>query len=232
MDVFKVVRPRALGDLIAYEADPNYCRESGVYLAGSGAARLFPQFAVLGAILTGTAVVTAGAVVSASGGTPGNGAIGTVTADAGAMEGEYLQVFLEPGSDAGVFELLRPDGMLDGTGKVGVAYDGMLNFTQADGANDFVEGDKRPIVVTRAAPIVKYVPIDFAGVDGRQVAAGVNLFGTQAPDGTDGDGVVERRGPSIVRAEELAWPVGATSAQKLVATRQLEALGILVRNSG
>jgi hypothetical protein len=70
---------------------------------------------VIGKIDEGAVTVTPGAVVSASGGTPGNGSIGTVTSDAGAQEGTYQQVFIDSGSNVGTFEIVRPDGTVAST---------------------------------------------------------------------------------------------------------------------
>lgn len=233
MDVVKYAKPRTEGDLIAVEFDPNYCRDSVTYLAGSGAVRAIAQFAVLGAILTGTTTVTAGATVSGSNGTPGNGAVGSLTADAGALEGVYQVVFIEPVGNAGTFEVIRPDGTLDGTGAVAVAYNGMINFTIADGSADYVSGDRIPITVDY--PLTgarKYAAIDFAAANGLQNAAAIAPRAYTVPDGADLAGEALVRGPLIVRAEELAWPAGATADQKAGATAQLAARGIVVRNSG
>lgn len=233
MDVVKLTKPRTEGDLIAVEFDKNYCRDTVTYLAGSGSTREIAQFAVLGAINTSTPTVTAGAVVSPNGGTPGNGAIGTVTAAAGAQEGVYQQVFIEPASDLGNFVIERPDGTIDGGGTVGTAYVGMLNFTQADGANNFVAGDRRPITVDYAdGGVIKHLPIDFSATNGAANAAGIAPRALSVPDGSDAEGPALKRGPLIVRLAELAWPAGATSDQKAAAIAQLEARGILARVSG
>lgn len=233
MDVVKFTKPRTEGDLIAVEFDTNYCRDDVTYLAGTGSTRAIAEFAVLGAILTGTPTVTAGAAVSASGGTPGNGAVGSLTADAGAAEGVYQLVIIEPAANGGVFEVQRPDGTVDGAGVIGTAYNGMINFTLADGSTDFVSGDRIPITVDY--PLTgarKFAAIDFTATNGLQNAAGIAPKAYTVPDGTDLAGVALRRGPLLVRAEELAWPAGATADQKAAATAQLASLGIVVRTSG
>lgn len=233
MDVVKFTKPRTEGDLIAVEFDTNYCRDTVTYLAGSGATREIAQFAVLGAILSGTRTVTAGAAVSGSGGTPGNGVVGSLTADAGAPEGVYQLVFIEPASGAGTFQVERPDGSVDGVGTVAVAYNGLLNFTLADGATDFAVGDRIPITVDYAdGGTLKHVAIDFAAATGAANAVGIAPRAISVPDGADAEGPALKRGPLIVRVEELAWPAGATSDQKAAAIAQLEARGILARVSG
>jgi hypothetical protein len=86
----------------------------------------------------------------------GNGSIGTPTVDAGAQPGDYKVVIIEPGANVGTFEVFKPDGSLDGTGVVAVAYNGSINFTLADGATDFLAGDyiTVPVTQTGASKIV------------------------------------------------------------------------------
>ncbi|MDP1738908.1 MAG: head decoration protein [Caulobacter sp.] len=234
MDVVKIIAPKTLGALLLKEYDPDFCRESVTVLAGSGAVRPVRQFAVVAKVDLGAATVTAGACVSGTGGTAGDGAIGTVTADAGAQEGDYEQVFIEPTANLGTFELFRPDGTLDGTGVVGTAYNGMLNFTQADGANDFVAGDRRTINVDYAAGSGKYVEVDLAATDGKQTTVGINLFEAEAPDGTDTVTTILKRGPAIYDANELVYPAGATTDQKTAIRAALAALNppIIARVTG
>lgn len=123
--------------------------------------------AALGQITRGAATVTPGAVTSGSGGTPGDGLIGVVTVDAGGQAGTYKQLFTSAGATA-LFNILRPDGTLDGVGKTGTAYNGMLNLTQADGAADYAAGDYRSIVVEFAAGSDQVVIHDPEGTDGRE----------------------------------------------------------------
>jgi hypothetical protein len=56
----------------------------------------------------------------------------------------------------GHLEVIKPDGSLDGTGVIAVAYNGSINFTLADGATDFVAGDyiTVPVTQTGASKIV------------------------------------------------------------------------------
>jgi hypothetical protein len=222
-----------LSDFLHSEYDPTYTTDTRVVLAGSGGTRSLPALCLVAAVMRGAATVTPGAVVSASGGTPGNGSIGTVTADADAQAGDYQMVFIEPQADLGVFQLFRPDGILDGTGKVGTAYNGMLNFTQADGSNNFVEGDRRTINVAFAAGSGKLVRWNPAGTDGSQTILGVNCFAQEAPDGVDGPAAPYlARGPVVGRKEALVWHSGVTDNEKAIAYAALSALGIECRTSG
>jgi hypothetical protein len=126
------------------------------------------QGAVLGKISEGEAEATPGAAVSGSGGTVGNGSIGTVTVDAGAQEGIYQVRILNAASNAGTFEVIRPDGTVDGNGTVAVPYNGMINFTLADGSNDWVEDDRIPVTVTNDDGTDKYVLSLAAATDGSE----------------------------------------------------------------
>lgn len=124
-----------------------------------------------------------GAVTSAAVGTnAGNGALGTVTLGAGAKEGDYKLVIVEPGSDAGKFMLEDPSGAVIGHGTVGSAFSGGgLAFTLADGSNDFVAGDTIKISV---AVGTKWAPYDAAGTDGTEIARGI-LYDNVADSAAD-----------------------------------------------
>lgn len=139
--------------------------------------------AVLGGVALGAATITPGAVVSGSGGTPGNGAIGGVTADAGAPEGIYQVRILNPATNAGSFEVIRPNGSIDGVGTVGVAYNGSINFTLADGSTDFVEDDRIPVVVDYAAGSGKHKLSLAAATDGSEEPDYILAYDIDATDG-------------------------------------------------
>lgn len=124
---------------------------------------------VIGAILaTAAQTVTAGAAQSGGGGTVGNGSIGTPTADAGAMPGTWLVRITAESSNAGSFVVQRPDGTIDGNGTVAVAYDGQLNFTLADGSNDWKEDDVIPITVSYDEAALEFKLSLAAATDGSQ----------------------------------------------------------------
>lgn len=98
---------------------------------------------IVGAAFAGTAAAAAGS------GNTGNGTMGSITVSAGAKKGVYQLVVVEPGTNAGVFELNDPDGVFVDNGTVGSAFSaGGLAFTLADGATDFVSGDSFAITVT------------------------------------------------------------------------------------
>ena len=125
---------------------------------------------VLGAVLAAAAAtVTVGTPVSGSGGTVGNGAAGTWTSDDGAQEGTWVLEVTVAAANAGKYKVIRPDGTIDGVGTVAVAYNGQINGTLADGANDWVVGDVIPITVAYNRSALKYKKSVAAATDGSQV---------------------------------------------------------------
>lgn len=183
---------------------------------------------VLGRKTTGSATVTAGSVVSGTNGTPGNGAIGTVTADALAMEGDWKQVFIEPTTNLGTFQVVRPDGVIDGTGVVGTAYNGGINFTQADGSADFVAGDIRTINVAYATGNLRYVKHDPEGTDGSQIVAGILFADVTTGAGETAKGV-RIRSDAEVKSALLVWD-DHDAGEKTAAIAALATLGIIARS--
>lgn len=184
---------------------------------------------VLGKIAGGGGDVTVGAAVAGAGNT-GTGAVGTVTADAGAMPGVYSIVIIEPGSGAGKFQVFRPNGVLDGVGTVAVAYNGMINFTIADGDPDFVSGDMWTVPVSYADgdDVGQYVAYDQDGDDGSEVAAAIAIYpATTGADETAKIAVIAR--DAEVNGKLLAWPSDIEAGEKAAAIAQLAAAGIIVR---
>jgi hypothetical protein len=70
--------------------------------------------------------------------------------------------------------------------------------------------------------------IDFAATDGSDVAYGLLLLDTTAPDGADKSSVAIVR-HAMVSDNGITWPAGATTDQKNAAIAQLKLAGILVR---
>jgi hypothetical protein len=210
-----------LGDWLKFEADNHYSRDIVTVLAGSGAARELLTGMVLGRITKGTA--TSDAVA-------GNTGDGTITANPAvgqaAKPGVYRVICIEPAANGGKFAVEDPDGILVGIAAVGVAFSTHLTFTIADGAADFVAGDSFTITVAAGSGKVKQ--IDFAATDGSDIACGILLLDTTAPDGADRSGVAILRN-AIVSDNGITWPAGATENQKNAAIAQLKSAGILVR---
>lgn len=184
---------------------------------------------VLGAVELGTPTVTPGTPVSGTGGTVGNGTVGTWTADAGAMEGKWEIEITAAATNAGKFEVRRPDGTVDGVGTVAVAYNGGINGTLADGSTDWSVGDIIPVDVTYDGDdrVTKYVAHDPSATDGSQVAAAILVPNCDA-SAADQTTRALLRGPAVVNGNDLTWHSGITDAEKALAESQLLALGIRV----
>lgn len=86
----------------------------------------------------------------------GNTGTGTLTLanpayGTGVKPGVYKVTAIEPGTSGGTFSVEDPDGVQVGIARVGVAFDGVVKFTIADGDPDFVAGDGFNITVTEDA---------------------------------------------------------------------------------
>lgn len=177
--------------------------------------------AVLAATETGTPTVAVGTPVSGVGGTVGNGAVGTWTADAGAPGGTYYLDVTVTGA-TGKFKVLKPDGTLDGIGTIGTAYNGTINGTLADGANDWLVGDLIPITVAYDSndSAKEHVEYDPAGTGGAQYPVAILMKKT---DATSADVITKAltRGPAVVNKNDLSWKAGVTAAEKVVALAAL-----------
>jgi hypothetical protein len=182
--------------------------------------------AVLGAIETGTPTATAGTPVSGVGGTVGNGTVSAVTADAGVPAGNWALECTATGA-TGKFKVIKPDGTLDGILTIGTAYNGGLNLTVSDGANDWLVGDIIPVAVAYSGSQTakKFVEHNPTATDGSQVAAAI-LF--KATNATSADVLTTAvvRGPATVNINDLTWKSGATAAQIAKGRADLLALGI------
>jgi hypothetical protein len=211
-----------LGDVLKFESEALYCRELVTVLAGAGVDRILTVAMVLGRITKGAAT---GAAVA---GNTGNGTITAApTVGQAAKPGVYQVVCIEPITNGGKFAVEDPDGILIGVATVGVAFNTHLTFTITDGAVDFAAGDAFTITVAAGSGKVKQ--IDFAATDGSDKAYGILCFDVTAPVGVDANGTAIVNGPSVVAANGLVWPAGATQPQKDAAIAQLKAAGIKVR---
>ena len=210
-----------LGDWLKFEYENQFSRDVITVLAGSGAERALLSGMVLGKITKGAAT---GAAVA---GNTGNGTITAApTVGQAAKPGVYQLVCIEPATNAGKFTVEDPDGILIGFATVGVQFATHLTFTIADGSTDFASGDAFTITVAAGSGKVKQ--IDFAATDGSDVACGILLLDTKAPDGADKSAVAIVRS-AMVSDNGIVWPAGATTNQKNAAIAQLKNAGILVR---
>jgi coat protein len=108
----------------------------------------YPPIDLRGAILcrefwfgdVATAAVTAAQAEGVA--NVGDGVMGAVAVTARTPTGRRKLRIIEPAANAGRFAVFGPDGDIEGTGTVAVAYANRgLAFTLADGAADFVAGD-------------------------------------------------------------------------------------------
>lgn len=208
-----------IGDLLKYEEDElDYSRDAVTILSGQDIA----IGRVLGKVTAGTAT---GAAVA---GNTGNGAISAVSAGSAAKKvGVYMVTCIEAAANGGTFAVEDPDGVIVGSAVVGTPYAGPVNFSLADGATDFVAGDR--FAITVAAGSGKYKAHDPANTDGSQVAVAVAL---QSVDATAADmpGVVIAR-HAILAESYVLWTDGISAGNKAAAIAQLKALGILIRTA-
>ena len=212
---------KRLGDWLKWEEENQYSRDIVTILAGSGTDRVLTTGMVLGRITKGTAASAAVA------GNTGNGTItASPTVGAAAKPGVYRVVCIEPAADGGKFSVEDPAGILIGIATVGVEFTTHLTFTIADGSADFVAGDV--FTITVAAGSGKVRQIDFAATDGADIACGLLLLDSTAPNAKDLSAVAVVRN-AIVADNGITWPAGATTNQKNAAIAQLKSLGILVR---
>lgn len=202
-------------EFIVTEANGSLSREAVTVLSGQN---LKPGH-VLGKVAVGTAT---GAAVS---GNTGNGAISAVSAGATAKAGVYTANLIEPAANGGTFSVEDPDGVNVGTAVVGTPFAGPVNFTIADGATDFVAGDRFRITVAEGSG--KYKEYNPANTDGSQTAVAL-LLGAVDATGGDKDGVIVAR-HAEVNAAELIWFSGADANQKSAGLAQLKTHDIIAR---
>lgn len=165
-----------------------------------------------------------------SGGNTGNGTFtidATTPTLANAKPGVYRLRCIAAAENGGTFRLEDPDGivlgdtvMAAGAATVSEHIKGAL----ADGSSDFVVGDGFDITVPTTRT---FGPLNLSAATGMSVASGI-AYGDY--DGT----AAAVPGVAYVRdcehnADIVVWPAGATTDQKAAATRQLAALGIILR---
>jgi len=182
--------------------------------------------AITACMVLGATLGAATAAVKAGGNT-GNGTF-TIEAStptlAGVKPGVYRLHCIAAAANGGTFRLEDPDGivlgdtvMAAGAATVSEHIRGAL----ADGSSDFIVGDGFDITVPAT---LTYGPLNLAATTGLSVAAGISY----------GNYAASSRGVAFVRdcehnADIVVWPAGITSDQRALATRQLAALGIILR---
>jgi hypothetical protein len=186
---------------------------------------------VLGAVAADTGTIAVGAAAAVAGNT-GNGTVtaGSPTYNAGVKEGTYRAVAIEAGTDGGTFAVEDPDGVIVGTAKVGVAFNGPVKFTINDGSTDFAAGDAFTWAVTIGNPatLAQHKVLAPSATDGTQNAAAISIYDVTTGAGeTVAASVIAR--DAEVNGKELEWPGGISADEKAAAIAQLAAAGIIVR---
>ncbi len=214
-----LTEPAHAGEFILHEA--NGCRSREAITVASG------QTLVAGAVVGKLVIDTTDITKAADAGNTGDGAM--TLADpafaAGVKPGVYRVTCIEPGTDVGTFEVVDPDGIGIGIATVGVAFEGVVKFTIADGATDFIAGDFFTITVGAGAGT--YAEYDPTAGDGTQTAVGV-LFDAVDASAAAAAGVLVARDAEVTAAE-LTWFSGATDNQIATGTAELARQGIIAR---
>ena len=209
--------PDNLKDFLVWEEDRGYSRDEVTFLSG--------ETISLGEVV-GKVSLTCPATGTADGDNTGDGTCGGVTAGSKAKIGTYTLTCTAETEDAGTFTVKDPDGFALADATVAVAYSNdHINFTLADGAEDFDTGDIFTIEITAGSG--KYVEVDATAVDGSQNAAGIAIADYDASS-ADTSGVIIAR-EAIIVTSNLVWPDGATEGQKTAWLADLAQNGIIVR---
>lgn len=227
MRSFSVDAPKLQTAALKYEVNPHYCREAAVLLAGDGDPRRIAIGQILGAVMSGAVTVGEPAFTGTGNGalTKGNPAYGP-----GVQAGTYVVRLVVAATDSGHFQVVRPDGTIDGYAVVGTLYDGQVRFTIADGGTDFGGAAQFTLAVEIEAEDGAVKEWDPDATDGSQVPWGIAIAEATAPDGENGTVLAVRRGPAGFLDSGLVWPEGATDEEKAAALAWLEdEMGIVVR---
>lgn len=215
------------GAFIVSESEGPYHTREAVVIAVS-------QTIKPGSVLARNSV--AANVTSSAAADAGNtGSSGAITLDGstpvleGAKNGRYRVVCIEPGTNAGQFEVFDPNGAPIGKYTVGgSAFAREIKFTIAD-ATDFVPGDAFNVDVGIEQADYQYSALDLTKAGDYAKAAGIAVYGVTTDGSTTKSITAVVRGPCEVRLSDLTWPDGITAAQQAEGIRQLEARGIVGR---
>lgn len=205
------------GEYIVSQASGTRSRDIVTLLSGND----LGTGTVLGKAALGTAV-TSGA---------GNTGDGVITMDAAtpvlapAKAGIYKATCIAVAANGGTFRVEDPDGFVLGDVAVGATFANDIKFVIADGAADYIVGDK--FTITVAVGSGKYGALDLAAINGMETAAAI-LYDDVDASLADKPAVVTSR-DCEVKTTRLVWPAGITDNQKAAALAQLAALGIIAR---
>lgn len=154
----------------------------------------------------------------------GDGTIGSLSINSGAVNGDYRAVVTEPATDAGTFNVYDPNGVFIDDGTVGSAFSGGgVDFTISDGGTDFVAGDAFTITVSGSGEHKEYDP---SNTDGSDTAVAVLYDNVDATGGAVDAAAIVR--DAEVSSGDLIWFDSATDAQKTTGKDELQSNGGIV----
>ncbi|TIQ18900.1 MAG: head decoration protein [Mesorhizobium sp.] len=219
-----VTEGRHAGEFLLSEANFHRSRENATIA--------FSQTLLDGTVLGRIAAVS-GVVASAAAdaGNTGNGVmtLANRAISSKVKDGVYDVVCTATAANGGTFDVTDPTGRSIGKATVGVAFNKEVKFTIADGATDFVVGDRFAVTVAVDAEDFQYVAYNPAGADGSEVAVAIAIYGVVTPaDATAAIAIIAR--DAEVNGHQIEWPAGITAAAKADAVQALEARGIIIRN--
>ena len=207
------VEPKTIGDILFKEEDKEYSRDRKTLAVGED----IDVGAIVGSVLIANAVTVG----------TGDGVTGAVTFGMFAEVGDYVFTCITAVANSGDFQGVTPSGNTTELMTVGTAFvSGHLNFTQADGAADFIVGDTVTITVTEG----DLKQIVQTATDGTQIARGIVVDGIDATSAAVDFALIVR--DAIIKDSGIDWGVTYdTDAKKDVAILQLRKLGIITREA-
>lgn len=190
------------------------------------------QTVIAGMILV-SAIVAGGVTVSASADASNTSGSGAITMDAttpilaGAQNGKYRVVCIEPVTNGGTFAVFDPEGREIGSVAVGATFAKEVKFVIAD-ATDFVAGDAFSIVVGVEPTDLSYSTLTTGGVaDNQRVALALYNVITGGSETTTKTAGITR--DAEVAAPRLTWPNGIDAPTKAAVIAALAKQRIIVR---
>jgi hypothetical protein len=163
----------------------------------------------------------------------GTMALAATPYDAATQLGTYRVVCTTPAAGAGTFTIYDPSGNVVGTEVAGVAFATQIHFTVTAAGVDFMLDDEFRVTVTlpQANAQGQWVAFNPAGTGGAQNAAGINIYPVTSTTTPISIQYAVLTNNAAVRASDLTWPAGITLAQMSAAIAQLNAQGIVLRQT-
>jgi hypothetical protein len=232
MPVMKFRRGAKPSDVIKWEIDTEFSRDTFTLLAGTGSDRAIAVGTPLGMIANDAAVDV---IASASPGNTGNGVL-TLAEPAftsAVRPGRYVATLDDTAADGGKFNVEGPDGKIVGVASVGVAFGKQVKFTIADGATDFAKGDQFfiDVAIPPADDAGKVVAWDPTATNGSEVLMAIAINSVTAADGVDAENAVLAVSSHAIAYEGgIVWPDAVTAEQKTKGLRDLAERWIKVKS--